>query len=668
MMPHLATLDRLLQSLFDTMQTAAGEKALNADYLSAAYIQQALNEKNRRLPQSEALEKLQKRLQLSHMESEIILALFAPEVDAKYARIYAYLQDNLNRTYPTIQLLIQLLCRTAEETERLYNYFIKDSKFTMLHLVETGRDDPNAPFFQQPLRLSDSLRNYLMGDLYIEGTLPEYCRLIAPDRQKSETKPDALTLAIEKGMPHSERYLINLYGNASANQLKAAEKISAYFGFGLLHVDMAQALKTEPDIKRLTGMLIRDALLSGSILYFDHFDLLLQAESYSETDFFAQLKQLAWLTFFATVRRWNPKEIPKAQHFFSLKKEHSPYTERERYWQMRLKTLQALLPETFATDLVNTFYFSEEEIDNIIQLAQAEERLGHRVDQNLILQLCRSRINSDLDQYAQHIHTPSQMQDLVLPEKTRAALEEIMTHYRYKHKVFKTWGYEQFFQSEGLTLLFSGVSGTGKTMAASVLANTLGLELYKIDLSQMISKYIGETEKNLAKLFEAAKASGVILFFDEADAVFGKRTELKDAHDRYANIEVSYLLQRIEAYEGIVILASNFKENIDEAFLRRLRFVIEFPTPDAKQREALWQKVLPSNLLERPLSLSTVAERFKLSGANIRNIALYAAFNAAGEGRKIAPGHLIKALKSELEKTGIYTEDITESDLEFSGD
>jgi SpoVK/Ycf46/Vps4 family AAA+-type ATPase len=210
----------------------------------------------------------------------------------------------------------------------------------------------------------------------------------------------------------------------------------------------------------------------------------------------------------------------------------------------------------------------------------------------------------------------------------------------------------------GIGILLTGSAGTGKTMAASIIANTLGLELYRIDLSKMISKYIGETEKQLSQLFDTARKTGVVLFFDEADSIFGKRSKVQNAQDRYANVEVSYLLQKIEEYEGIVILASNFKENIDEAFLRRLRFTIEFPTPNATQRELLWSRLIPENLLEKPISFASLAQKFKLSGANIRNIALYAAFNAADDESKISTAHIGKALKNELDKIGLgYNED-----------
>ena len=650
-MQHFALLDTLLQRSFDTQQKHRGDKALNAQYLSSDYIQEELSEPYSKLTNIQTLDRLKERLKLSDIEMKIILILFAPEVAGKYERIYAYLQDNMNKTYPTVQLLNILLCETQEETQNLFDYFIKPSKFTLLNLIEFNNDIFQTLLFQQPLRLSDALRNYLMGDHYLEGVLQPYSSVIEPVKDQSKT-PEIVT-AIEKGLGDSERYLINIYGKASKNKKQEALKIASHFGFGLLCVDTKEALQKEPDLTKLTAMLIRDALLSGTVLYFEAFDAMVTSHTQQTKYLFTKLGQLAWLTFFSTTTRWSPSEIPKHQHYYTMPTKETHYTEREAYWRETLTALDCTLPLEIASDLANTFQFSEDEIDNIKQLLQTEKSLGKNIDKALLFSLSRSRISSNLSQYAQAVNTVSHLKDMVIPEKTKEALEKIMVHYRYKNKVFQIWGYENFFQSQGLTLLFSGASGTGKTMAASVLATTLGLELYKIDLSQMISKYIGETEKHLAKLFQVARESGVILFFDEADAIFGKRTELKDSHDRYANIEVSYLLQSIEEYEGIVILASNYKENIDEAFLRRLRFVIDFPVPDADQRRELWYKLLPQSLLDKPIEFTNLAKKFKLSGANIRNVALYAAFNAAGEEKKIDVNHISDALKSELEKIGL---------------
>lgn len=208
----------------------------------------------------------------------------------------------------------------------------------------------------------------------------------------------------------------------------------------------------------------------------------------------------------------------------------------------------------------------------------------------------------------------------------------------------------------GTAALFTGPSGTGKTMAAGILAGSLGLELYRVDLAGVVSKYIGETEKNLARVFAAAAATDAVLFFDEADALFGKRTEVRDAHDRYANVEVSYLLQRIEQHDGVVVLATNLRKNIDEAFLRRLQFVVEFPLPDRDHRRQIWQRMFPAAApLDPALDLDLLADRFELSGGSIRNVAVEAAFAAAAGGCPIGVDHVWTALRHEHLKLGRVT-------------
>ncbi len=254
-------------------------------------------------------------------------------------------------------------------------------------------------------------------------------------------------------------------------------------------------------------------------------------------------------------------------------------------------------------------------------------------------------------------------EDLVLPERPREILGSISSYLRHRDVVLSEWGYERTVaRTQGLKVLFAGESGTGKTMAGQVLARELGLDLFRIDLATVVSKYIGETEKNLDRIFGAAEGSNAILFFDEADALFGKRSEVRDSHDRYANIEVAYLLQKMEAYPGAVILATNFRQNMDDAFLRRLDVVVDFPFPEPEDRERIWALVLPEAApIADDVDIAFLANRFKLSGGGIRNCSLAAAFLAADEQSAIGMEHLIRAVALEYGKLGRLT---LESDFE----
>jgi SpoVK/Ycf46/Vps4 family AAA+-type ATPase len=255
---------------------------------------------------------------------------------------------------------------------------------------------------------------------------------------------------------------------------------------------------------------------------------------------------------------------------------------------------------------------------------------------------------------AQRVPQTAGWSDLVLPADRMERLHALCARVRHRALVQDRWGFAGVPGAVGgVVALFTGPSGTGKTMAAGVLAGALGLELYRVDLAGVVSKYIGETEKNLERVFAAAEASDAVLFFDEADALFGKRTEVRDAHDRYANVEVSYLLQRIERHDGVVVLATNLRKNLDEAFQRRFQCVVEFPLPDRPHRRRIWQRVFPAAApLDPALDLDLLADRFELSGGSIRNIAVEAAFAAAAEDRPIGPDHVASALRHEHQKLG----------------
>ena len=273
---------------------------------------------------------------------------------------------------------------------------------------------------------------------------------------------------------------------------------------------------------------------------------------------------------------------------------------------------------------------------------------------------CRKQARPRLENLAQRIEVAAEWEDLVLPEPQRETLREISAHVRNRATVYESWGFGlKGSRGLGISALFAGASGTGKTMAAEVLADELRLDLYRIDLSAVVSKYIGETEKNLRRVFDAAEESGAVLLFDEADALFGKRSEVKDSHDRYANIEVSYLLQRMESYRGLAILTTNLKSALDTAFLRRIRFVVQFPFPDAMQRAEIWRRIFPAKTPTHGLDVHKLS-RLNVAGGHIRNIAMNAAFLAADASESVRMSHLLRAARSEYTK---LEKPLTESEI-----
>ncbi len=268
----------------------------------------------------------------------------------------------------------------------------------------------------------------------------------------------------------------------------------------------------------------------------------------------------------------------------------------------------------------------------------------------VLWEACRAQARARLDDLAQRVEPAATWDDLVLPAPQLQTLHDIATHVRRRARVYEDWGFAaRCSRGLGVSALFAGPSGTGKTLAAEVLAGRLRLDLYRVDLSAVVSKYVGETEKNLRRVFDAAEAGGAVLLFDEADALFGKRSEVKDSHDRYANIEVSYLLQRMETYRGLAILTTNQRQALDGAFLRRLRFVVTFPFPDAARRADIWRRVFPPGTPTEGLDVAALA-RLNVAGGNIRNIALHAAFLAADAGEPVRMGHLLRAARSEYAK------------------
>jgi AAA+ superfamily predicted ATPase len=320
------------------------------------------------------------------------------------------------------------------------------------------------------------------------------------------------------------------------------------------------------------------------------------------------------------------------------------------YWQQNTASCAGAL-QGWLERVVDQFQLDFDDIQNIgTQLVASSNGRKPEHIQKHLWQICRLQARQNMDSLAQRINSVARWEDLVLPEQAIETLKQIAVQVRHKQTVYEQWGFrETSNRGFGISALFAGDSGTGKTMAAEVIANELQLDLYRIDLSQVVNKYIGETEKNLKKVFDSAERSGSILLFDEADALFGKRSDVKDSHDRYANIEISYLLQRMESYNGLAILTTNLRKTIDTAFLRRLRFIVHFPFPDSQDRSRIWARVFPRQTPVRELELNKLA-RLNITGGNIRNIAMNAAFIAARDNASVSMDHVIQAARAEYIK------------------
>jgi hypothetical protein len=324
--------------------------------------------------------------------------------------------------------------------------------------------------------------------------------------------------------------------------------------------------------------------------------------------------------------------------------------DRTTLWQQSLDEAAPLLD---IPRLVQQFRFGPTAVRQAAQAADnyAAMRSGGQLpSMDDVWAACRQQSEWQLDDLAQRIEPAYTWDDMVLPADASAQLCEIAQQVQQRHRVYVAWGYEhKLNRGQGISVLFAGTSGTGKTMAAEVLAHTLDLPLYRIDLAGVVNKYVGETEKNLRRIFHAAEQSGTILFFDEADALFGKRTDVKDSHDRYANIEVNYLLQLMENYSGLAILATNRRQAVDRAFLRRLRFVVDFAFPGIDGRRRIWQRVFPQHVPVGRLDYNQLAQ-MEIAGGNIHSIALNAAFLAAADGGTVEMKHIMAAARREYAK------------------
>ena len=680
---RLCVTDESVDALF--AERPGGEPASATEQALVQTVEATRAEVDRRLTASEGgevilrLPRLTRLFALSPFERDVLVVCLAPELDAKYERLYAYLQDDATRRFATVELLFRLLCRAPREQVLGRGAFLATSRLMGYGLVEFPDGGDTAPsLLSRALRLDEGIAHYLLGSRVIDPRIAHAAQLIIPDPWP-DPGPDAVpepapgtcgeadgtcagllaSLQQHVAAPSDDQWIAILHGADRAGQEETARWLCARVGLPLLRVDLDRLGDGNLAFERAVRLVFREAALRTAAVCVE------AGEAFSreaEKDpgrcrwLEAAMQQLGSITFLAGLWPWELADGLKRQQCHAAEFPVPPYAERRRLWQASLNGDGGEAPEL--DQLAARFRFTRREIRNAVHAARNLARLRDGASAVLtqadLRSACRAESNRRLGGLARKVEARYAWADLVLPANEKRQLREMVQYIQHHEGVYSDWGFgRKHTLGRGINILFSGASGTGKTMAAGIMAAELGLDLYKIDLSVIVSKYIGETEKNLARVFQEAESSNAILFFDEADALFGKRSEVKDSHDRYANIEVNFLLQKMEEHEGIVILATNLSKNLDDAFLRRLQFTVLFPFPEREERLEIWRRVFPS---EAPLAvdvdLEFLARRLKIAGGNIKNIALGAAFLARAEHGAIGMRQIMLSAKREYQKVG----------------
>ena len=615
------------------------------------------------------LRRLSDLFELDAFEREAVLVCLAPDVDLRYERLYAYLQDAVSRRRPTVDLVLRLLRETGAEQRTALGPAGRLMRRGLLTPPPSEETTSQASLLARPLRVEERVVEYLAGSDGIDARLDPFAQLYsAGDIAAQWWLPEDLRLGLVRLLSEGDRArLLYLCGPASAGKRGTARAACAQAERPLLLVDASAVLSSALDrAGALLAASVREAQLQGAVLALDGFDALLGDDpnaSYALGILRRALADSGTTVLLLGEVRWEPAAWLPVRVGMRLDLAPLAAGDRVRLWRSQV---DGSLPAEAVTELAARYRLVEDEAIHAVTAearSRAELRGASEIELVDVQGAARTIATPPLEGLARHIEPRYAWDDIVLPADGLAQLREMCARARHQMRVLEQWGYgRKHARRHGTTALFAGAPGTGKTMAAEIIAGSLGLDLYRIDLSAVVSKYIGETEKNLERIFRAADQGDAVLLFDEADAIFGKRSEVRDARDRYANVEVAYLLQRLEIYEGLAILTTNLRGNIDEAFLRRLDHVLEFPMPEEAERLQIWQRAVPSEAPVAPdVDLVFLARKFKLAGGHIRNIALTAAFLAAEDNTPIGMKHFARATRREYQKLGKL---IAESDFE----
>lgn len=597
-----------------------------------------------------ALMILAHRLGLSRFEQQVMLLCAAMDLDPRIPSLCARAQCDPHKPYPTFALALTLF------DEPLWNALSPQNPLRYWRLIEINQ--PGAtPLTTSALRADERIVNYLKGLNYLDDRLAPLVEPLFGEASHEDELPPSqerqaseLVTRLRASANAGRAPVIELLGREAESKRAVARNVASKLGLNLYRLSAGLLPAQGPDFETFARLWQRESLLMPIALYVDMGETGGSGSHETQAAAIVRFLGRAQGVFFLDVEE--PHKISD-RPVYSVEIQKPTPQEQRAAWMQALDEGADDLPGRLAAQ----FNLSQREIEQIAAAVPCDDDTGLSLEECL-WQACLAASRPKLERLAQRIDAKATWDDIVLPEEERALLRQIAQQVHQRSRVYEDWGFRQRMnRGLGISALFAGESGTGKTMAAEVIANELKLHLYRIDLSAVVNKYIGETEKNLRRVFDAAEDSGAILFFDEADALFGKRSEVKDSHDRYANIEVNYLLQRMEAYRGLAILATNMKSALDPAFMRRLRFIVNFPFPGVKERKLIWENVFPKTDESRGLAGTPVEglnydrlAKLNVTGGSIHNIALNAAFLAAQAGKNVTMPFVLDAARTEFRK------------------
>jgi hypothetical protein len=624
------------------------------------------------------LNTLSRLFRLSPGERDILVLLLLAEIDERYRRLFAYLQNDASRETLSYELVTQILRPSLPHAGNLRDLFSGSGHLLLrrlIHLELSANATSTLPL--RALRIDERIASYLLGGDAIDNRLSG----ILETHTQGQVEPIYLgdeTRALLERLPESlyfylqeRRENVRLFFQGPDQRVAAriARNLASALRLPILEFDLAAAVRSDRGFELLVDLAYREAQLAGTALFFHHAEALLNNDEHTARWEYLQdaARSFPGLTMASADSSEITSHAVNDAQFWIVNLPLPDYATRKACWLTHLPFhLESAENqdqyEHLASELASAFQTTEAQIEDALtgaaNLARRESPFGAQISPRFIFEACRRQAGKRLVAFAQRIEPRASLSvdDVILPEPNKRQFLDLQNRIRFHREVFSRSGLDHSMRlGKGILALFAGTSGTGKTMAAEALASSQGVDLYRVDLSAIVSKWIGETEKNLSRIFSEAERSNGWLFFDEGESLFGSRAEIKQAQDRMLNLEVNYLLQRIEEFSGVVLLATNLRGHIDDAFLRRIHAVVDFPQPNAQFRAMIWKKLLPEPSARDfdDLQLRKLAARFEISGGNIRNIVVDAMFRSyASRSKLLNLRHVIDGLARECQKLG----------------